>query len=132
MRSSDESSDPAPTPAPRPGSAPNADSCSLTLDGSLPHLAWVDSSPIRITPSEARLLWALARRPRHVLPLDTLYRAIYADAIVEPGQIHWFRCRLDRKLRQRTGRSLLIAVPRCGIYLDLPPRAVAISGDLSH
>jgi two-component system response regulator VicR len=104
----------------------------LTIDQARYDVA-VDGEPIRLTPTEYRLLCALAERPNHVVPLTDLAQRVWGThdlGIVRSLQVHIRRMRA--KLNAGSGRPpALVAVRGFGYQLvwDGTSRAAAARGD---
>jgi hypothetical protein len=99
-------------------------------------LAWDEKRPDRVrfhgrtvylTPTEYRLLETLACEPGRCFSYEELYERLWGDDLVEPGQVHWHRHQLARKLRRAlpAGEELpLRTLARRGYLLDLPEELV--------
>lgn len=96
----------------------------------------VDGRPIHLTPSELRLMIALARRIGCSLAYVDLYAAMYgneisADAVARPVFLHTLRVNLARlraKLGAEGGR-LITTVVAYGLRLEIAEPTVAVPSD---
>ena len=104
----------------------------LTIDRAKYDVA-VDGEPIHLTPTEYRLLCALAEQPNHVVPSAELAQRVWGThdlGIVRSLQVHIRRMR--SKLNAGSGRPpSLVAIRGFGYQLvwDGSPCAVAALGD---
>ena len=88
------------------------------------HQVTVNGTPVRLTPTEYRLLTAFVRHPSQVLTPDQLLDLAWNDPWgVGPERVKFTVMRLRRKLGQRHGYGSAIEAVRGFGYRYLPPQA---------
>ena len=103
----------------------------FVLDCGRPDWVYVCGQPVPLRPAEFRLLAALCRSPRKVVPYDALYNALWdGETFVEPGLIYAPVSRLRKKLSDCWPPELpeLIAtVKLVGAVLQVPVGRLAFA-----
>ena len=108
-----------PTPGPEPYTV---------LDLSDPGTARLRGKVVRLTPTEYKLLCALASAPQRTVPYDRLCEELWGtDKFVERHQINYHKSRLVRKLQAVLGEGadpVIVTVTGIGLKLNLPEGSV--------
>ena len=98
----------------------------LVVDDRHPDQILVDGQSVRLQDKQYRLVRILAATPGECVPYETIYDAVWGDAVVESNQMHFQKRRLlaaiEAQNPQRAG--LITTVPKRGFVLNLEPDAV--------
>jgi DNA-binding winged helix-turn-helix (wHTH) protein len=111
-----------PTPMPPQATA-------LVIDDRHPGQILVEGKPVRVQDKQYRLIRILAEAPGECVPYESIYQAVWGDAIVEPNQMHFQKRRLLDRVKDIVPHrdKLVTTVPKRGFVLDLAPHEVALS-----
>lgn len=101
----------------------------LILDVTKPDQLFWRGTWIRLTPTQEKLILALAQRPGQMISRDELYAFLYdQDEVVEPQGVAWHMSHLRQLVEAITGHPLpLRSVPRRGWVLNLDPADITIA-----
>ncbi len=103
----------------------------LRVEDARPDRVIFHGASVPVRPTEYRLMRLLAERAGSCVGYGELQAALWGPGeIVEPGQVHWHRSRLAKKLIQHCGEaggSPIRTIPRRGLILDLQPAQVCVS-----
>lgn len=95
----------------------------LVIDDRHPGQIRLDGVVVRLQEKQYRLICALADAPGECVPYETIYTAVWEDAVVEPNQMHFQKRRLLERIKaalpDRAG--LVTTIPKRGFVLDLEP-----------
>ena len=117
------------TPSPEPEQSKQQSSVPvLIVDDKHPSEIHLDGKRIRLQDKQYRLICALAASAGECVPYDTIYEAVWGEAIVESNQMHFQKRKLlDCIKAQLPGRANLITtVAKRGFVLGLTPEQVAL------
>lgn len=109
-----------------PGSTPPA----LVVDDRRPNEISVFGSGVMLQSKQYQLIRLLAASPGECVPYDTIYDALWGDAVVEQNQIHYQKRTLLQRIREACPgreRGLIETRSKCGYVLKLPVEAVLLA-----
>ncbi|MCP4645649.1 MAG: DEAD/DEAH box helicase, partial [bacterium] len=99
----------------------------LVVDDRRPGEILVDGVTVALQEKQYRLIRVLAEAPGECVPYDTIYDAVWGEAVVESGQMHFQKRRLLARVKEAVpSRAALVrTIPKRGFVLDLTPNQVA-------
>lgn len=101
----------------------------LVIDDRRPGEILLEGKAIAVQDKQYRLLNALAAAPSDCVPYDSIYTAVWGEAVVEPNQMHFQKrqllARIVAELPHRA--ELITTVPKRGFVLNLTPAQVQVT-----
>ncbi|MBX7257550.1 MAG: DEAD/DEAH box helicase [Candidatus Hydrogenedentes bacterium] len=108
--------------------SPSASQPILVVDDRRPDEVWIEGKPVRLQEKQFRMLRTLAAAPGECVPYETLYDAVWGDAVVESVQMHFQKRQIIQRIKEvaplRSG--LIRTIPKRGFLLELAPQEVAL------
>ena len=88
----------------------------------------MDGRPVLLQDKQYRLIRVLAESPGECVPYQCIYRGVWGEDIVEPGQVHFQKRRLLERIEKAAPErsNLVRTIMKRGFVLDLAADEVAV------
>jgi len=98
----------------------------LVVDDRHPGRIELDGETVTLQDKQYRLIQLLAAHPGACVPYDTIYEALWGNAIVESNQVHFQKRVLLKRIRAAVPKraEVVQTVKKRGFLLDLRPEDV--------
>ena len=105
------------------------DECrAIIIDLNWPDQVKVFGDNVKLQSKQWDLLVQLASRPGKLCPYDEIYKTLWPDTIVEPGQMHFQKSRLLKALAgaRPEAKDWVTTIPKRGFVLNLKRSEILI------